>query len=101
MPVLTVEFTLDFGLPHHLNEDEVSDLVEAVVDCLMSQRVIDPSAGTSHRGTDLIMHIEMSFQGVNHYAVARKSFPMVEKAVNVAVMTVEGLVVRRQELQYQ
>ncbi len=87
--MLTIDATAWLDLPREFTDDELSDLVAAVIDEL-DARVLDPSVGTTRTAEGTQVRVSMSFDTENPWIAQEQALTALRDAFDSAVPQIAG-----------
>jgi hypothetical protein len=87
--MLTIDATAWLDLPREFTDEEISDLIAAVVDVL-DARVLDPSVGTTRMGPETQVRVSMSFDTDDPWIAQQQALTALQDAFDRTVPKIAG-----------
>jgi len=90
--MFVVEVDVTLGTGRRLVDDEISDLIEVVVDGL-DEAQLEPSVGTRRIGDDLGLRVGVTVQGDDEFSALTAGLVAVDAALRSAGIGTTGVIV--------
>jgi hypothetical protein len=87
--MFTVEASAVLSPGRRLTEDEITDLVEAIIDDL-DTTTVDPSVGTVRDGCDVRVTVSVSIEASDQFAALARASEAMVGAFHAAGLVVDG-----------
>ncbi len=88
--MLTIDVTASLEPPRPFTDDELTDLIEAVIDDL-DTRVIDPSVSTFRSDTGVRIQVSLTIDTDNRWVATATAAAAIRDAFDTAVPAIAGM----------